>query len=114
MILNLCCFLAAYAPFVLCLKSQLRLQFPGESISHALPDELQGLNNKANDKFISGLPVGLPCYNNFNGIPRTRNDTECNVVEKNKNNADFLTSQMTGYPQVSLLIIYIGHGLTRR
>ncbi|KAG8525910.1 uncharacterized protein KY384_000672 [Bacidia gigantensis] len=70
--------------------------------SYALPissEEWATLNQSVEGRLYPGQPVGLPCYNNFNGKNRTVVPAACEVVEKNKHNAAFLTTQMGGYTQ---------------
>ncbi|KAI4160357.1 MAG: hypothetical protein LQ342_005768 [Letrouitia transgressa] len=63
------------------------------------PEEWVALNQSVEGRLYPGQPVGLPCYNNFNGQNCTVNPAACIIVEKNKHNAEFLTTQMSGYIQ---------------
>ena len=58
------------------------------------------LNRSIGGRLYPGLPVGLPCYDNFNGVAKSVDKDACDVVEGNKNNMDYLTTQMGGYAQV--------------
>jgi hypothetical protein len=60
------------------------------------------LNQSVGGRLFAGLPVGLPCYDNFNGNPKLLDKKACDVVEANKSNMTFLTTQMGGYTQVLL------------
>lgn len=66
------------------------------------PEEWVALNQSVEGRLYPGQPVGLPCYNNFNGQNCTVNPAACIIVEKNKHNAEFLTTQMSGYIQVCI------------
>ena len=63
-------------------------------------DDWDSFNRSVGGRLFAGLPVGLPCYDNFNGIPKSVDKNACDVVEGNRNNMDYLTTQMGGYSQV--------------
>lgn len=69
-------------------------------ISRVSPEDWQGLNNSVGGKRFATLPVGLPCYDNFNGEPRSPDEAACANVVASKNNMTFLTTQIGGYAQV--------------
>jgi len=74
-------------------------------ISRVLAEEWDALNKSVGGRlsFLSNLPLGLPCYDNYNGKPKQVDPLACSEVEKNKNNSDWLTEQVGGYVQVRYL-----------
>jgi len=68
-------------------------------------EEWDALNKSVGGRlsFLSNLPLGLPCYDNYNGKPKQVDPLACSYVEENKNNSDWLTEQVGGYVQVRYL-----------
>lgn len=69
-------------------------------ISRVSLEDWQQLNKSVGGKLFATLPVGLPCYDNYNGEPRSPDEAACANVVANKNNMTFLTTQIGGYTQV--------------
>lgn len=69
-------------------------------ISRISPEDWQALNKSVGGQLFATLPVGLPCYDNFNGEPRSPDEAACANVVANKKNMTFLTTQIGGYTQV--------------
>lgn len=69
-------------------------------ISRVSPEDWQALNKSVGGQLFATLPVGLPCYDNFNGEPRSSDEAACANVVANKNNMTFLTTHVGGYTQV--------------
>lgn len=88
--------------FELCHTSAALLATTGNSspISRVSPEDWQALNKSVGGQLFATLPVGLPCYDNFNGEPRSPDEAACANVVANKNNMTFLTTQVGGYTQV--------------
>lgn len=87
--------------FKLCFTSaELLATRDSSSISRISPEDWQALNKSVGGKLFATLPVGLPCYDNFNGEPRSPDEAACANVVANKKNMTFLTTQIGGYTQV--------------
>ena len=72
-----------------------------------MPSEAwKALNESVHGRLFAGLPIGFPCYDNFNGKQKQTDPAACEMVEANKNNSNWLVTQMSGYTQVSVLILH--------
>ena len=74
-------------------------------VSRVPAEEWDALNKSVGGRLssLSNLPLGLPCYDNYNGKPKQVDPLACSHVEKNKNNSEWLTKRVGGYVQVRYL-----------
>lgn len=75
----------------------------GSPISRVTPEDWRALNKSVGGRLFATLPVGLPCYDNFNGNASKPDEAKCDIVEKNKGDMTFFTTEMGGYTQVRWL-----------
>ncbi|GAM91388.1 hypothetical protein ANO11243_094380 [Dothideomycetidae sp. 11243] len=80
---------------------------PAPAIALVPPQAWTALNTSVGGRLLGGIPVGLPCFDNFNGNDNARNDTACDIVEKNRLSSAFLADQMSGYTQGNIPSYYI-------
>jgi hypothetical protein len=103
MLTSISCVTALLAVLRRCSASQFPLTSEYAPPIALVPSEdWHTLNQSVGGRLFAGLPVGLPCYDNFNGNPKLLDKKACDVVEANKSNMTFLTTQMGGYTQVLL------------
>ena len=63
-------------------------------ISRIAPDEWKILNDSVGGRLFLSTPLATPCYDNFNGVPKTQNQTQCKEVERKRFDTNYLTVRM--------------------
>lgn len=75
------------------------------SIEKVSDAQWRALNNSVGGRLFTNEPLGLPCYDEFNGDPVRLDLAECMEAVINSNNMSYLSSHPAGYAQVCCSIL---------